>query len=287
MSILTFGEALLSTGDLDPVYLAIQNAQLDDAELHRLCLAYWCFYSLGTAAYIAHKGKTPKVFWTLMMMAAHNDEFFKDLPTYGKADKPWPRGAERRHFRAANAIGPMRYLSEHYKTATDAIHGFIGKPDWADATFKQVASRVERHPGFGPWMSFKIADMGERVLGFNIDFSDCALNMYKDPTQGAAVGYLEAMKDKTWQGNPWDYPIGADGIRYAVDYYTKAFKKHEPPGGGRKVNVQEVETIFCKYKSHLKGHYPLGKDTRDVHHGLQGWGPLAERLDKALIASTS
>lgn len=292
MSILTFGEALLSTGDLDPVYLAIQNAQLEEPELHRLCLAYWCFYSLGTAAYIAHHGTAPRKFWNLMMTAAENEVFFRDLPTYGKAEKPWPRGAERRHFRGANAIKPMVYLRDTYRDATAAIEGFIGKSDWGDPTFKQVASRVERHPGFGPWMSFKIADMSERVLGYHTDFSNCELGIYKDPRQGAAVGLVELDLDHDgnlteWAKRPWEYPISDAQLKTVVAHYVKAFKKFSPPGGGRKVNVQEVETIFCKYKSHLKGHYPLGKDTREVHHGLQGWGPLAERLDKALIASTS
>lgn len=293
MSILTFGEALLSTGDLDPVYLAIQNAQLEEPELHRLCLAYWCFYSLGTAAYIAHHGKTPKKFWTLMWMAAHNDEFYKDLPTYGKADKPWPRGAERRHFRAANATGPIRYLADNYRDASAVVRAMalMDEPHTDYVTFSDVAKVVESHPGFGPWMSFKIADMCERVLNYDVDFSNCELGIYKDPRQGAAVGFLELESTEHLRGvyklDPWAYPISNEELKQTVAHYVKAFKKFSPPGGGRKVNVQEVETIFCKYKSHLKGHYPMGKDTREVHHGLQGWGPLAERLDKALISSTS
>jgi hypothetical protein len=71
-----------------------------------------------------------------------------------------------------------------------------------------------------------------------------------------------------------------------VEHYVKMFKKFNAPGGTpRPVNVQEVETIFCKYKSHLKGHYPLGKDTREIHHGLDGWGDLAQELQRGLPAA--
>ena len=48
----------------------------------------------------------------------------------------------------------------------------------------------------------------------------------------------------------------------------------------RRVNVQEVETIFCKYKSHLKGHYPVGKDSEEIRHALEGWGDTAQELQK-------
>lgn len=285
--IVTFGDALLSTGDLDPVYLAIQSAKLEPAVLHRLCLAYWCFYSLGTAAYIAHHGKKPSQFWELMMMAAVNEQRAPGIPT-GLADKPWPRGAERRHFRAANAIKPMEYLSSAYKDASAAIVGMTGAAG-SFTSFAWVASHVEAHPGFGPWMSFKIADMAERVLGRHVAFNDCALDMYKDPTQGAAIGYWELLhtSGKRQEGpdygkEPWKMPVTGDQIKESADHYVALFNKRHKigsvPGLKRPLNIQEIETIFCKYKSHLKGHYPLGKDTREVGHGLEGWGPLADKL---------
>lgn len=305
MSILTFGDELLSTGDLDPVYLAMNSTVLHPTAVDRLCLAYWCFYSLGTAAYIAEHGTTPEKFWDLMMLAAYNDKAHKGIPTeaahLAKGDKPWPRGAERRHFRGANAVGPMSYLKDHYKTASAAVQAMIG-PNNAHVTFKWVAGEVEKHPGFGPWMSFKIADMAERVLGRSVDFHDCALDMFKDPTQGAAVGYVEAWSVIAREGGElrdwedrvgvaearkiWNYPITSDQIKLTVDYYVKAFNKRHKvgsvPGLARPLNIQEIETVFCKYKSHLKGHYPPGKDMREIRHGLQGWGKLADKLAAAL-----
>jgi len=55
-----------------------------------------------------------------------------------------------------------------------------------------------------------------------------------------------------------------------------------PPYQDRSINIQELETVVCKYKSHCNGHYPLGLDTVDIYHGLDGWGDAAQEL-KALL----
>ena len=127
--------------------------------------------------------------------------------------------------------------------------------------------------------------MSERVLGFPTDFSDCELGIYKDPRQGAAVAYLEAFGDPAeqtaWQKKPWDYPLSNAELKLSVDHWTAHWRKKRakaPPTRDRLVNVQEIETIFCKFKSHLKGHYPVGKDTHEVYHGLANWGDLAIQL---------
>lgn len=270
-----FGRQLLKTGDLDPVYVAIHGAQLAAPLKARLCLAYWCFYSLGAAARMA-EAKTDKAYWALMREAAAN---------VGEP-KPWPRGAERRHYRGAQAVDSMAELFAKYGSggAQKAVEGFIGIS--VNTTYSRVAARVQTHRGFGEWIAFKIADMSERVLGYNTDFSDCHLGIYKDPRQGAAVAYLEAelfhpLADPKWEGKPWDFPITDHQLGFTVAHYVKVFRAGKfkaPPDFTRPVNVQEVETIFCKYKSHLKGHYPPGKDTLELHHSLAGWGDLAEQL---------
>lgn len=149
-------------------------------------------------------------------------------------------------------------------------------------TFSHVTNAVRQHRGFGEWMAFKVADMGERVMGLDIDFSDCELGIYKDPRQGAAVAFLEwaaqggpqPHKEEYGPGKPvpeapWGYPITDEELKDTVAHFVKQFRHFKaPPRGDRPVNVQEVETIFCKYKSHLKGHYPPGKDILEIGHGL-------------------
>src|SRR5689334_9165626 len=74
-----FGNDLLDTLDLDPVYVALHRARLDRATLKRWLLAYLCFYHGGVASRLA----SAKDFH-LEARKAH--------------DEKWPRGRERRHF---------------------------------------------------------------------------------------------------------------------------------------------------------------------------------------------
>lgn len=275
LSIKSFGKILLRTGDLDPVYLALNGAKLPEAQLHRLLLAYWCFYHLGAAAQLSEI-KDPKKYWFAMSTAALNE-------SRQDGSKPWPRGSERRHFRGAQAVTPMTKLVARYKTATDAVLGFVGinrNGPFPPMTYGSVSKTAMTHSGFGPWIAFKIADMSERVLGYAVDFSDCALGIYKDPRQGAAVAYLGLTGNLEGLGgqHPWDYPITDEELARTVNQYVKVFRDCKCAGLKRKVNVQEVETIFCKYKSYLKGHYPVGKDSEEIRHGLYGWGETATEL---------
>lgn len=272
MSIIEFGTALLRTGDLDPVYSAIYTAKLNRPQRLRLALAYWCFYHLGLAAKIAEQPTTAR-YWAL---------FEKSVLNEGEP-KPYPRGAERRHFRGSQALSAYKALRARYKNPEQAAEGLIG----TTPTFAAVAKSVQSHERFGPWMSFKIADMAERVLDVPVDFSNCELGIYKDPRQGAAVAYLEwkplPPEDVPEGWHSWEYGIDNRQLTETVNHYVHEFRKFKaPPSNDRPVNVQEVETIFCKYKSHLKGHYPMGKDTREISHGLEGWGDLAQQLKAGL-----
>ena len=68
-----------------------------------------------------------------------------------------------------------------------------------------------------------------------------------------------------------------------INLLIKAFDTCQaPPRYERAVNVQEVETILCKWKSHQHGHYPVGKDLHEVDKHLKGWGNLARRLRSCL-----
>lgn len=274
-----FGAQLIRTQDLDPVYVALQKAGLERKVLERICIAYWCFYHLGAAAKIA-EAKTDAKFWELMTQAALN---------VSRADgtKPWPRGAERRHFRGQQAVTAMHELVVKYKTATQAVAGFVGVQTTPSGyTYNSVAKSAQSHRGFGEWIAFKIADMAERVLGYPVSFDDCHLGIYKDPRQGAAL-YLHLQGGMVGSGpRPWELPVTDKQLADVITELTFKFRKSESPTAEgslirkRKVNVQEVETILCKWKSHYKGHYPLLKDSTELQHALTGWGDLADHLKK-------
>lgn len=276
LTIEEFGDALLRTEDLDPTYVAISRTNMSSVTRAQLLISYWCFYHLGAAAHLAER--PAKQFWSWMMEAARNDAH-PDI----KPGERWPRSAERRHFRGAQATQAVAALAARYpRGAEQALEGFVGKFPF---TFQSVSDSVQSHLGFGQWIAFKVADMSERVLWLGTDFSDCELGIYKDPRQGAALAWYEWKKGTGHNAVPWAYPITDSELKMVVAHYVAYWRKKRtlaPPNRDRLVNVQEIETIFCKYKSYRKGHYHVGKDIHEVHEGLEGWGNLAEQLQQGL-----
>ena len=156
LSVVEFGEVLLKSGDLDPVYLAINSAGLPERTKDRLCLSYWCFYHLGAAAKMA-ESSSEKGFWAKMREAAAYSP-----KTADPRQQNWPRGAERRHYRGAQSVSSMADLAGQYESASGAVSRILGPHD-RSTTFKQVSARVQIHRGFGAWIAFKIANVSSHA----------------------------------------------------------------------------------------------------------------------------
>ena len=259
MNITDFGNALLETGDLDPVYIMLHRARKEEAmsqrALHRWLVAYWCLYHSGAAAFLADSND----FWATLETAAINEGL------------KWPRGAERRHWRGENARQSQQHLSSAFIGPEEVVQYLAnGEP----RSFAGVSARAKKLVGFGPWIAFKVADMLDRVAGFPVDFTGADLSIYKEPAAASDL-YLA-------QCDPNGYSVSmskAGRLRLTITRLTSAFSSHKaPPLYDRPVNLQEVETIMCKWKSHMGGHYEVGKDTKELRHSLDCWGPLATRL---------
>lgn len=225
MTIYEFGYQLLRVNDLDPVYFL--PSALAGEELDRWLVGYWCFYDVGTALTISDLGEA---FWDRMYWAH----------CHGK------RGTERRHYRADNSAASIRALRCRYESSLQMVDRLR-----SCRTFQQVQSVTDNWVGFGPWATFKVADMVERCLGVPIDFSDCELDMYREPRKAAEI---------VFPGVPLESVVA-----HLVDVFSE---NSAPPTYDRRIGFQEVETILCKYKSHLNGHYPIGNDTSHVRASL-------------------
>ena len=133
--------------------------------------------------------------------------------------------------------------------------------------FEEVALRARQHPLFGPWIAFKICDMLDRLGLQPVTFS-LGDAMYDSPTKAAIVLFTqrtgETMSDQ-----------GAM-VRWSVDLLLHEFENFmAPPRQERPIGYQEIETILCKWKSHLSGHYPLYNDIREIHEGVLPWTPYS------------
>lgn len=260
LEIAEFGHHLLDTNDLDPVYVALRDLMQQnvwtEAQVKRFLVAYWCFYDCGVASYLSEW--VEGAYWERMWHAAKNET---TAPTGGR----WSRGKERRHFRGEQAKNAMYELKGRYATAGDMVDFVAG--GWNPSTVEEVFNRVQQHRGFGPWISFKIADMLETVFELPVDFTEGVIFMFKDPAKAA---------DMVWDRYYADESLNVTTVRdrrsrVVADLVEEYGDRNAPPGHSRPIGIQEVETILCKWKSHQRGHYPLNNDLVEIREALQPW----------------
>lgn len=254
MSLGQFGEQLLLTQDLDPMYVALSRMTgPDPTTLHNWLLAYWCFYHPGVASYIADAGDSVERYWDLMTQAAVNVE---PAPTGGR----WPRASERRHFRGKQALTAVDRLRATFPGGGgDAVQAlYAGEP----ALASEVMRRVKLWYGFGDWIAFKVADMMETVLGYPLNFSNAEVLMFDSPAQAVTL---------------WAEESGRPEAELFASYFPEQFSSRRlaPPKYARPLNIQEYETMLCKWKSYRNGHYTVGQDIRELRHALTVWSPFS------------
>lgn len=250
-----WGRQLIKTEDHDPLYTGLWRWKLkavDDDRVRRYLLAYWQIYSVGAAWHFSKfQGEE---FWAGLHTAAVNDVGPDKL---GVCDLPrWPRAHERRHWRGQKCVDSVAWLRERYPEPEDAVRSLEGLPGRINLTAVELA--VTNWPQFGPWIAFKAADMLERVMGVPVEFPNTVTSMYRDPKKGAEMAV------------PFIGNVQPQGV---TEVLLHAYRDMDaPPGGDRKVNVQEVETVLCKWKSARNGHYHIGADTASHLQELELWG---------------
>ena len=266
-----FGKQLIETQDLDPVYTLMKdNKMLSSPGIRaRFYLAYWCFYDIGVASYIADGGSIER-FWQRMMIAAVN-EF--EAPMGGR----WPRAAERRHFRGQKCITALDEIYKILNRDPINIFNYLLFNVTSPIPFPVLRKKVLELPQFGPWMAFKIGDMLERVDGIAIDFNGSDVFMFKDPTEGALLVWDSLYhRDDLEQIDRSTKAICRRISNDLIKYFNQEPAYLAPPDKGRTINIQEVETILCKWKSHRHGNYEVGKDTEHCLASLNKWAPYSE-----------
>lgn len=258
--VLEFGRELIETGDLDPVYIVVHQASksMPIGKLQAWLVAYWCFYHCGTASWIVDQPN----YWDAFAGAA--------------ATKEHPRSSERRHFRGANAIKAVRHLRGLRDSPANIVWG-LGHCN-EKPLLAEVVRRAKKLHGFGDWIAFKIADMLERLGLCPVEFSTQDIfGMYESPTLGAIL--ISDLLGSTQTLSVLEKCSSAlnhlnDGLGYLA----------APPRFERMINVQEIETICCKFVAHFKGRYKVGKDIAEVKHGLMLYARKSRTAQQLLRA---
>lgn len=250
-----WGRKLIRTEDHDPLYTGLWRWKLkhvDDNRVRRYLIAYWSCYSVGASWWISqHEGLD---FWRWLHCAAQN-EIGPEKVGACELDR-WPRAHERRHWRGQKCVDSVLWLSKEFPNPEDAVKELENLP--GQVNLRAVELAVTRWPQFGPWIAFKAADMLERVMGLPVSFPNDITTLYRDPRKGAELA------------GPLLGHLTPQGVteRLLEEYRHMV----APPGGDRYVNVQEVETVLCKWKSARGGHYWIGADTKAHREELQRWG---------------
>lgn len=273
LSVHEFGEELLRLNDLDPVYVLVWEAMntvgsdFDRVKTYHWLLAFWSFYHVGTASYIAEPFHQPGLsyerksgeYWERMKEAAASKEF--------------PRSSERRHFRGDLAKESIKFLSAYGVPAL--FHPFLqDRANGITPKAEHVISQIRSWKEFGPWVAFKAADMLERLDILPIDFEPTSKIFYESPAKAAALLWdecnpgLDAGREP---GGVVAWAIGEVLARLKRDPIADRGTKRglAPPRYERELNAQEAETVLCKWGSYRAGHYHIGEDVVACREGLK------------------
>lgn len=287
LSIEDFGEQLLRSGDLDPIYIALHRMQMPHEKLCKWLVAYWCWYSAGVACHMSELDD--QTFWLHMAVAADNNV---EAPHGGR----WERAKERRHARGKQGLAMVADLYGRYRRPA-AMVDLLCEPEfdveeqddglmhWIPRSmeYRTVADRVQHHTLFGPWIAYKVCDMLERVVGVPIIFTEQDA-MYEEPRKAALMVYRQEWdKGGTVVA---DFPSEERIVQQVVSGLLRHFSGHKaPPRMDRPVGYQEIETILCRWKGHVNHGTPVGNEIRELRHGMKPWIPvcgLAKRFLECL-----
>lgn len=267
LAIEPFGRQLITSGDLDPVYIALAKMEMDRPQLARWLVSYWLCYHSGAASWLSEQEGDS--YWYWLKAAAWNN-----VSTPLGGDSRWPRAPERRHWRGASAVKSADHLADRYQTPLDMVEWCA----WEDVDLEgvplacvDVRERVEEHVGFGPWISFKVADMIDRVWGTPVEFSMTDI-LYDSPEQAA----LRLWKYKQGLPDAAEPKDRGRAVSQVMHHLLDQFKGvTAPPLHDRPIGLPEVETILCKWGSHMNGHYPLDNDLTDIRAGAEPWAAVS------------
>lgn len=242
-----FGKQLIETGDLDPIYILCDRFEWEDEEhLKRWLIAYWCFYHVGTACWCS-EAKSEKKFWNRVVKAAGSKDYY--------------RSPERRHFRGDNAKESVEFLKDRgIKKLFKPL--LTNQP----LTAKEVIDVVTTWRGFGPWIAFKVADMLQALNMQYVEFNHEIVCIYKEPLKGAKLvletyGVNDVAQGKTANQAIWE-------SAYSSVLRDIGRKTLAPPQYTRVIDIPEIETVFCKWKSHMNGKYKVGEDIHSMGKAL-------------------
>lgn len=249
-----FAEVMFKLEDADPGYMLLKRAAMDTATKMRYVLAWCTYYNPGIAA-VACQFQGAKFY-----------EFLRHVFPSAK------RASERRHFRGQAGQKALMQWQDLYpkpEAMIEATHG---------TSYMQVRKNMQHMAQMGDYFYWKLADIWDTVFDEVVDFTGCEKYMPKVPQQGADIIYQLEMRGK--------YGMCLASLKDIADMVTKHITDIPyPVKGGRKLALQEAETVCCVFKQHVVGDYQYGFRSAKAWKRLNGVeGKPAAALREGLLA---
>lgn len=226
-----FANQLFKLEDADPGYMLLRRAELPLAQKLRYVLAWCTFYNPGLAARASD------------FQGAKFYEFLRYVYPHAK------RASERRHFRGQAGLKAMAQWQNMYPKPEAMIEACFA------SSYMQVRKNMTHMAQMGDYFYWKMADIQDTVMGKPVDFTGCEKYMPKVPKQGAdMIGDMENL-------------FTLEVIMGVVTAHVS--KLAYPVKEGRKLALQEAETVCCVFKQHVVGDYKFGFRSAKAYKRLE------------------
>lgn len=246
-----FARLEITSGDLDPDYIFI----------NRVC---------------KHLSLTPKfkAQWILLKTVVyHAESELRFLFGYENDFSKLAFGMERQKSKHRAA---EYWFNINQRFGTDPHLSFSYLPH--DANSAMIC--IEKVSGFGPWAAWKMIDLAACCLGKEFDFNGIDFRRaYDYPLRGMLL--INGMDEDTSVLK--DDQTYRRVLRTAKAALRSSRRLLAPPDYRRLINIQEMETLFCKYHSYRHGHYEPGEDCRKLRQRISDSPYKKIRNLKALV----
>ncbi len=251
---LKFSNAMLVTGDIDPVYpvLIHLTREMDKEDALWLSFLYVAWYNLPVGA-------------TAFDLGSPSPELLPQI------DWSWPTGIERRANRGGKVVfhieSYLKQVKEHgsqWQYYTAGLNMEAKSLAHRQDNWRIVNQRLQTIHLNGRWAAYKHCEIIRRVHGLPMEAPDMGNAFSSGPRQGLALFYGEV------EGNSPDAIALLD--RQGEDLIGRMDK------WGVTVDIEELETLMCNWKSLVNGKYYIGHDIDElleqIHVGTErGWLP--------------
>lgn len=248
-----FATLMFKLEDADPGYMLLRRADLSYSQKLRYVLAWCTFYNPGLAARASD---------------------FQGEKFYAFLRKVYPtakRASERRHFRGQAGLKALAQWQDLYPKPEAMVEACFG------STYLEVRKNMQHMAQMGDYFYWKLADIQDTVMGKPVDFTGCEKYMPKVPKQGAEL--INDMLDRKFYVS-----VGAhDWLCDTMDAVTHHVGKLDyPVKEGRKLALQEAETVCCVFKQHVAGDYKFGFRSAKAWKRLDAMRSETKTADKLL-----